>query len=114
MAGIKINNSETWVVATWVHSFTVQLLLRHLAPSAPDQLREILELDEQSGLGFFSVEAAEADTIAELKTTVELVSQQLRSGEEVFEEKDVLPSYLERLEELQHLLATDRRVDSPH
>ncbi|HEX9046959.1 MAG TPA: hypothetical protein VF988_08015 [Verrucomicrobiae bacterium] len=110
MAGIVINKSSTWSVAGWVHDFTVGLLLKYLPPDACPELKNILHKDQVTGLGFFSIEDLDSASLGVLKRTLEQMTRALRSGEEYFATPSFLPSYLDRLRELQSAVANDDRL----
>jgi hypothetical protein len=104
MAGIRIDDSVSWIVAGWVHSFTVELLLKHLSPEAPEELRKALRADEESGLHFLSLPSLGSRSASEILRTLKHIVVLLESGEEPFGTASALPAYLDRLRELMRLL----------
>lgn len=110
MAGIKINESASWLVASWVHDFTVELFLKHLAVDAPEELKKILLYDKETHLGFFSVKKLDAKSLLALRNALDKIMDALNSGEEQFGTPDMLPNYLDRLRELREAIANDHRL----
>ena len=83
MAGISINESASWLVAGWVHDFTVELLLKHLPVNAPQELKNVLLYDQETKLGFFSIKDLSAESLVVLKDTLNKIIGALNSGEEL-------------------------------
>jgi hypothetical protein len=104
MAGINITDSVSWIVAGWVHSFTVELLLKHLSPEAPEELKKALRTDQESGLNLVSLQPLGSECASEMLETLKRITVLLKSGEEPFGTPSVLPAYLDRLQELMQML----------
>jgi hypothetical protein len=110
MGGLKINDSNSWLVAGWVHAYTRDLALKHLPPDAPEELRKALLEDQQSGLEFVLLQRLAPESMRKLLETVDRIAELLNSGGETFGTPAILPEYLNRLGELRQALQADPRL----
>ena len=107
MAGIQINDLCSWDVAGWVHTYTVDLLLKNLAKDSPYELVKVLRMDQASGLGYFSLRKLRVNSLTSFLQALDKSVDALNSGAEAFGTPSLLPEYLNRLHELQDAVRSE-------
>jgi hypothetical protein len=113
MAGIQVNQNDSWIVASWVHSYTVELLLKYLPSDAPETLKNVLYLDRESGLNFFSLQNQQPVSLIQFLQTTDRIINMVKSGQEQFGTPAIMPEYLNRVEELRRIVLRDPRLQTP-
>jgi hypothetical protein len=76
-----------------------------LPANATQELNNTLLFDQETGLGYFSIQGLNRESIAVFQCALCKIVGALNSGEEALGTPDALPHYLDRLRELQTAIA---------